>query len=102
MMDERTERDFDRVLFSGHAVRRMFERGLSKDDVLGIVRDGEVIADYPEDEPYPSYLLLGFVRDRPVHVVLAHDSESGTAVIVTAYEPEPELWSEDFKTRRQS
>jgi len=59
MMDERTERDFDRVLFSGHAVRRMFERGLSKDDVLGIVRDGEVIADYPEDEPYPSYLQTG-------------------------------------------
>lgn len=99
-MDSGSERDFKQVLFSGHAVRRMFERGLNKDDVLGIVRGGEVIADYPHDEPYPSCLLLGFVRDRPVHVVLAHESETDTAVVVTAYEPDPRLWSDDFRTRR--
>ena len=94
-------REYRSILFSGHAVRRMFERGLGKDDALSIVREGEVIADYPDDVPYPSYLLFGFVRGRPVHVVLAHDGESDTAVVVTAYEPDPEIWSEDFRTRRR-
>lgn len=101
-MDDRAERDFERALFSGHAVRRMFERGLSKDDVLGIIRSGEVIADYPDDSPYPSCLLLGLVRGRPVHIVLAHDRETDTAVVVTAYEPDPGLWNDGFRTRRQS
>jgi len=101
-MDNEPWRDAKRVLFSGHAVRRMFERGLSKDHVLAIIRGGEVIADYPDDSPYPSCLLLGFVRGTPVHVVLAHDSESGAAVVVTAYEPDAELWNQDFRTRRQS
>ena len=82
-MDNESGRHPKRVLFSGHAVRRMFERGLNRDDVLGIVRSGEVIADYPDDAPYPSCLLLGLVRGRPVHVVLAHDSDSGTAIVVT-------------------
>lgn len=45
------KRAFVRVLFSGHAVRRMFARSLNKDDVLGIVWGGEVIVDYPDDEP---------------------------------------------------
>lgn len=62
---------------------------------------GEQIADYPDDSPYPSCLLLGFVRSRPVHVVLAHDTSTDTAVVVTAYEPDARLWSPDFRRRRQ-
>ena len=30
--------------FSGHALRRMFERGINTDQVTGAVRNGEVIA----------------------------------------------------------
>jgi hypothetical protein len=100
-MDERADRHFERVLFSGHAVRRLFERGLNKDEVLSIIRGGEVIVDYADDSPYPSCLLLGFVRGRPVHVLLAHDGETDTAIVVTAYEPNPGLWHQDFRTRRE-
>jgi hypothetical protein len=80
----------------------MFQRGLRKDDVLAVVRAGEGVDDYPDDSPYPSRLLLAFVRGKPVHVVLAYDVESETAIVVTAYEPSAELWGDDFRTRRQS
>ncbi len=94
-------RQFDRVLFSGHAVRRMFRRGLTSEHVLNVIRHGEVIADYPDDTPYPSRLLLGYAESRPVHVVLAVDRETRTAIVVTAYEPDAQIWDEDFRNRRQ-
>ncbi|MFQ5954886.1 MAG: DUF4258 domain-containing protein [Kiloniellales bacterium] len=65
--------DCDRILFSGHAIRRMFERGLRVSDVAAVLRHGEVIDVYPEDTPFPSRLMLGFVGSRAIHVVVAAD-----------------------------
>jgi hypothetical protein len=33
------------VVFSGHAVRQMFERGLSRDAALAAISSGETIAE---------------------------------------------------------
>jgi hypothetical protein len=89
-----------RVVFSGHAVRRMFERGITGTEVLDVVQHGEVITEYPEDEPFPSFLMLGIAGDRPLHVVVAVDTESQMCYIVTVYEPDPNSWTIDFRKRR--
>jgi len=60
-----------RLVFRVHALRRMFERRISVDDVLQVLGAGDVIEDYPEDLPYPSRLMLGRVKNRPIHVVAA-------------------------------
>ncbi len=86
-------------MFSGHALRRMFERKISKDDVLEVIRSGEVIEDYPDDLPYPSCLLLGLVQERPLHVTIAVDRPHKTCYVITAYPPDPDLW-EDFRKRK--
>jgi hypothetical protein len=91
-----------KVLFSGHAIRRLFERALSEADVLAVLRTGTRIAEYPDDTPYPSSLLLGFVEARPLHVVVAVDAARGLCYVVTAYEPDPAQWDPGFKTRRSS
>jgi len=88
------------VFFSGHAVQRMFERGISKSDVLAVIASGEVIAEYPDDEPFPSYLILGFIEGHPVHIVLGVDHLTQTGYLITAYTPDLSLWNSDFKTRR--
>lgn len=93
--------EFKRIVFSGHAVRRMFHRGLKQGDVLGVIRTGEVIARYPDDSPYPSCLILGFILSTPVHVVLGMDGETRTGIVITAYEPDPAVWGQDFRTRRE-
>jgi len=80
----------------------MFERGIRPEDVQSVVSAGEIIESYPDDIPYPSMLLLGRVLKRPLHVVVAQDSATGECYVVTAYEPEADLWGNDFKTRRQS
>ena len=89
------------VVFSGHAVRKMFERRLSHDAVLAVVASGQIILDYPDDRPHPSALILGFPDGRPVHVVAALDSARNECIVVTAYWPDPALWQDDFKTRRR-
>ncbi|MBW7997410.1 MAG: DUF4258 domain-containing protein [Candidatus Glassbacteria bacterium] len=91
---------FDNILFSGHALRRMFQRGVTKDRVIKAIKHGEVIAEYPEDTPYPSKLILGFVNKSPLHVVFAEDKETNTGIVVTAYVPDASLWGEDYKSRR--
>ncbi len=90
----------NRILFSRHAVTRMFERSISRYEVQEVLQAGEVIEDYPDDEPFASCLMLGFVDNRPLHVVIAVEDPSRTCYIVTAYDPDPSIWESDFRARR--
>jgi hypothetical protein len=90
-----------RVVFSGHAIRRMFQRGVGRDAVNAVISDGETIAEYPDDSPYPSRLLLGLVEGRPLHVVVAWDAGTDRCIIVTVYEPRHEQWEPGFRKRRE-
>jgi len=92
--------DCRNIFFSGHAIRRMFERSIGRSKVTEVVRFGDVIDDYPDDEPFPSFLIFGFVGNRPLHVVVAVETESKICYIITAYEPDSAVWQEDFRTRR--
>ena len=86
--------------FSRHAFERMFQRGVNPDAVEQIIAKGEVIADYPDDQPYPSVLLLGFYGSQPVHAVVAREPTTESCHLVTVYLPDPALWDESFKKRR--
>ena len=92
--------DCSNLYYSRHAFERMFQRGIDPDAVAQIVSSGEVIADYPEDRPFPSALILGFHGGQPVHAVVARDPESGECHLITIYRPDPEMWDEAFKKRR--
>ena len=94
--------DCSSVHYSRHAIERMFQRGLSPAAIAAVLQAGEVIASYPEDTPYPSQLLLGFLPEQAVHVVVARDPATGACFVVTVYRPDPQLWEQDYKTRRQS
>ncbi len=88
------------LVFRVHAIRRMFERDIGVAEVRHVVETGEVIETYPEEAPYPSRLLLGWSRSRPLHVVVADETEAGETIVVTVYEPDPALWDRDFCRRR--
>ena len=63
-----------------------------------VLKYGTIINEYPDDKPYPSKLILKFVDSKPIHVVVSQDEE-GKCYIITAYEPEPSIWSNDFTTK---
>ena len=88
------------LVFRIQAITRMFQRRISKDDVRQVLGNGETIETYPHDTPYPNRLVLGWRHARPLHVVAAENAESGETIVITAYEPGPEEWEQDFKKRR--
>jgi hypothetical protein len=91
----------DNIVFSDHAINQMFKRSISVDDVVNIIEIGEIIQEYPDDKPYPSYLILGFLNQRPLHIVMAKNDFENNCIIVTAYQPSTDIWNTDFKTKKK-
>jgi hypothetical protein len=86
--------------YSRHAIERMFQRKITPEIINRVVLENNVIASYPNDQPYPSKLILGFANNLPVHVVVAMDQETREGIIVTVYQPDPLLWDESYRKRR--
>jgi len=78
----------------------MFERGITDADVNAVLLAGDEIAGYPDDRPYASRLLLGWRGDMPLHVVAAYNPSDGEQIVITVYEPDPELWEVGFRRRK--
>ena len=90
-----------KITFRAHAVRRMFERTVSTHEVRAVLATGETIADYPDDTPYPSRLVLGWRGDRPLHVVAAYNATDDETIVVTVYEPATADWEPDFRRKKR-
>jgi len=79
---------------------RLLQRGISREDTIFALQNGEIIEDYPTDYPYPSCLVLGItINKRYLHVVCGFGVEE--LWIITAYYPNPVEWSQDFRTRKE-
>ena len=70
----------------------MFERNISTDDVITIITCGEIIEEYPDDEPCPAFLLMAAVDGVACHVVIAKCPDH--LRVVTVYIPEEDKWIE--------
>ena len=89
------------LVFWVHAIQRMFQRRVSEEEVKQVVVAGETIETYPDDKPFPSQLMLGWIGSRPVHVVVADNVLAQEAIIITVYQPEVEEWETGFKRRKR-
>ena len=78
----------------------MFQRRINEDDVRRVLTTGEIIENYPDDIPYPSELILGWCRSRPIHVVIANNVDARESIVVTVYEPDPDQWEPGFRRRK--
>ena len=61
-----------RLVFRVHAIQRMFQRRISKEEVQQVVATGEAIETYPTDKPFPSRLI----RARITHKVSAASADT--------------------------
>ena len=89
-----------RILFLPHTIQQMSrpERIISTKEVEIVVTTGELIEDYPDDMRSHSCLLLGYGNEQRVIHVVCSPKEDYLAII-TAYLPNQNQWSSDFKRR---
>ena len=82
-----------------HAAQQRIARSVKRDDIEQVLLTGEVIEDYPEHHYGQACLVMGKTRiGRVLHILCSLSEE---LKIVTVYEPDPQKWVEDLKTRRK-
>ena len=90
------------VRVSSHGYDELAEDGILVKEIIAGVASGRVIEDYPDFGKGPCCLVLQKdFADNPIHVVwgIAIGTER-PAVLITAYRPSIERWSDDFTRRR--
>ena len=50
-----------KLIFRQHAIKRMHERCITEEEVEHTIKNGTIIESYPDDTPYASFLLLGYL-----------------------------------------
>ena len=85
-------------IMSLHASDRAVKRDIDDFEIEEAVIDGEIIEDYPDDKYGPSCLILGRTKaDRILHVQASYPPK---VKVITVYEPSPDEWESDWKTRK--
>ena len=91
-----------KILFLPHALRQMLRtaRLITAMEVRQVVERGLIIEQYPNNPRGPSCRMIGYGLDRrPIHIVCA--SKDDFLAVITAYLPDAEVWSEDFRKRNK-
>jgi hypothetical protein len=91
-----------KVEVSLHGFRELASDAILLEDVLAGVASAIIVEDYPAAFKGPSVLVLQYDSGgHPIHVVwgIAKGMLS-PAVLVTAYRPDPNRWTADFRERR--
>ncbi len=87
------------VVWRDHAMKRLRERGITRDDVRSAIYNGKIIEDRPDDIPTPCCLILGSnVKGKYLHVICG--MLDNIVYIISAYYPDPDRWEPDLITRR--
>jgi hypothetical protein len=78
---------------------KLRQRRIKAEDIEEAIKTGTIIEEYLEDPRGASCLICGWVGKRPLHVLCGRlDAEE--LLIITAYEPDPTEWQDDWRTRK--
>lgn len=83
---------------TAHASNRAVERDIDDFEIEEAVIAGAVIENYPDDKYSPSCLILGTTKNRRIlHIQVCYPPN---VKVITVYEPLPDEWESDWKTRK--
>jgi len=90
------------IRISEHGYDELVEDGLSAREVIGGVGEAILVEDYPNYHKGSCVLVLQQdLAGLPIHVVWGIPKGHATpGVLITAYRPAPERWTDDWMRRR--
>ncbi|HHW42610.1 MAG TPA: DUF4258 domain-containing protein [Desulfotomaculum sp.] len=93
-----------RVRFSRHFRKRIKARGITVEEVYNVINNGEIIQGHApgmyRNNPDPVRVIMGYGNgERTLHLVVAFHGK--TVILVTAYEPDPDIWENDHRTLKK-
>lgn len=88
----------DNYEISYHAEKERYAEDISISDLETAISNGEILEDYPNDPRGPSCLILGYSKNRPIHIVCGYLPREWVRII-TVYLPKPPKWINE-RTRR--
>jgi hypothetical protein len=91
------------VEVSRHGLQELAADDILLAEAVAGIAGALAVEDYLDFHKGPSVLALQRDRaERPIHVLWGIERGTATpAVLITAYRPDPLLWSEDFTRRRR-
>jgi hypothetical protein len=82
-----------RIRITDHADEEAEMDHLSFDEIFYSVFQGDIIEEYPTENPYPRCLIFGYTfGGDPIHSVWAYNKDTEWAVLITVYRPDPDKW----------
>jgi hypothetical protein len=93
-----------KIVLSTHAIRRLFDRGISEKDIRSAILNGWPI-ERRQDSGYVTIVLMYFVKVgrskyRPLHVVCVFSqTDPKVWTVKTAYDPRSGEWSDNYQKR---
>ena len=91
-----------KIQISEHGYDELAEDGIFVRDIVSGLHDAEILEEYPEYHKGACILVLEYdCEEKPVHAVWGiPKGKSSPAVLVTAYRPDKNRWSDDFRRRK--
>lgn len=88
------------VIWTAHALKRLQERNIYREDVFNAIDTGKIIEQYPDSYPYPACLVLGLsLNNEYLHIVAGCNGD--IVNIVTVYFPTSDKFQNDYETRKE-
>lgn len=88
---------YDRYEICFHAEKERYAEDITVSDLETAISNGEILEDYTNDPRGPCCLILGYSKNRPIHIVCGYTPIKWIRII-TVYIPKLPKWTNE-KTR---